>query len=152
MTKYATQTTVSVEKSRAEIEQILMKYGADQFMYGTDREKAMVMFRMHGKQIQFSLKYLPIGQFKYTPTRQVRSAENQKSAWEQDQRSKWRAFVLVIKAKLEAVESGIMSFEDEFLANILLPNGQTVSNFLVPQLENVYEFGQMPPLLPFLKE
>lgn len=152
MSKYATTTTVTVEKSRAEIEQILMRYGADQFMYGTDREKAIVMFRMKGRQIQFSLKYEPIEKFKYTPTRQIRTKENQQKAWEQDQRTKWRAFVLVIKAKLEAVESGIMTFEDEFLANIMLPNGKTVSDFIQPQIEEAYTSGKMPMLLPYFDE
>lgn len=32
---YAENTSVSSEKSRAEIERTLQKYGADQFMYGS---------------------------------------------------------------------------------------------------------------------
>ena len=31
---YAQQTQVSTDKSRAEIERTLQRYGADQFMYG----------------------------------------------------------------------------------------------------------------------
>jgi hypothetical protein len=34
-------------------------------------------------------------------------------------RQRWRALVLVIKAKLEAVEAGISTLESEFLANIV---------------------------------
>ena len=37
MTRYAATTTVSVEKSKAEIERLLTKYGCQQFSTGTDR-------------------------------------------------------------------------------------------------------------------
>ncbi len=70
--------------------------------------------------------------------------------WEQACRQKWRALYLVIKAKLEAVESGISCFEDEFLANIVLPDGSLVGNFMRPQIEQVYSSGNMPALLPMM--
>ena len=35
---------------------------------------------------------------------------------------------LVIKAKLEAVEAGVTTFEQEFLANMVLPDKTTVSD------------------------
>ena len=54
------------------------------------------------------------------------------------------------KAKLEAVESEITTFEEEFLAHILLPDGQTAGDYLLPQLERVYETGKMPTMLPML--
>ncbi len=68
--------------------------------------------------------------------------------WEQACRQRWRALALVIKAKLEAVSAGISVFEDEFLANIVLPDGQLVGQWLRPQLAVSYEGGRMPPLLP----
>jgi len=55
---------------------------------------------------------------------------------------------LVIKAKLEAVESGISVFEDEFMANIVMPDGRTVSEHVRPRIATAYESGEMPPLLP----
>ena len=54
----------------------------------------------------------------------------------------------MIKAKLEAVETGITEFEDEFLAHIVLPNGQTAGHWMRPQIAKAYESGSMPPLLP----
>lgn len=50
---YAINTSVSVDKSRVEIERTLQRYGADQFMYGWDEIKAMIMFRMSGRQIKW---------------------------------------------------------------------------------------------------
>ena len=149
---YAEKTTVSTDRSRAEIERTLQKYGADQFMYGWDQDKALVGFRMAGRQIRFLLP-MPDKRdrkFTHTPTGKVRKESSAYSEWEQACRQKWRALSLVIKAKLEAVEAGIAIFDDEFMANIILPNGSTVSDFMLPQIEDAYESGQMPKLLPHL--
>jgi hypothetical protein len=62
-------------------------------------------------------------------------------------RQRWRALALVIKAKLEAVESGIATFDEEFMNWILLPNGQTVGDMIRPKIEQVYLTGELPPLL-----
>ena len=63
----------------------------------------------------------------------------------------WRALNLVIKAKLEAVECGISVFEDEFMASIVLPSGDTVGDFMKPQIEQAYISRTMPSLLPMLE-
>jgi hypothetical protein len=63
-------------------------------------------------------------------------------------RARWRALALVIKAKLEAVESGITTFEEEFLAHIVLPDGTTLGQWAAPRLAHVYDTGAMPPMLP----
>ena len=63
-------------------------------------------------------------------------------------RQRWRALVLIVKAKLEAIEAGISTLEREFLADIIMPNNQTVGQWLAPQIEQVYLTGKMPPLLP----
>ena len=51
---------------------------------------------------------------------------------EQACRQRCRALLLIIRAKLEAVESGMTTLESEFLANILLPDGGTVGQWLSP--------------------
>ncbi len=150
---YAENTSVSTEKSRAEIERTLQRYNADQFMYGWDADKAVVGFRMAGRQIRF---LLPIPdkedcRFTHTPTGKVRKQNAAYNEWEQACRQKWRALSLVIKAKLEAVEAGIAIFEDEFMANIVLPNGDTVSQFMLPQIAAAYDQGEMPKMLPDLR-
>ncbi|RVU32673.1 hypothetical protein [Neptunomonas marina] len=151
---YAESTSVSTDKSRAEIERTLQKYGADQFMYGWDQEKAVVGFRMAGRQIKFLLP-MPrktASLFTETPTGKARTESAAHKAWEQACRQKWRALALVIKAKLEAVEAGIAIFEDEFMANIVLPNGATVSQFMLPQITEAYQKGSMPKMLPDLSD
>lgn len=150
MPTYASQTTVTSDKSRAEIERTLTRYGASSFMYGWDQLRAIVAFEMHGRRLKFVLP-MPerdSREFTHTPAKnQRRSAATAEAAYEQAVRQRWRALALVIKAKLEAVEAGIAEFEEEFLAYIVLPNGRTVGDFMVPQIAAVYESDQMPPLL-----
>jgi hypothetical protein len=151
---YAENTSVSVERSRAEIESTLARYGADQFMYGWDAERAVVQFRADNRVVRFRL-ILPDRndtEFWKTPARgRSRSQEQAYAAWEQACRQRWRALALVIKAKLEAVETGITTFEDEFLAHTLLPDGSTAGDWLGPQIADAYATGRMPSILPALE-
>ena len=72
--------------------------------------------------------------------------------YEQAVRQRWRALALAIKAKLEMVESGITTLEQEFLAYIVLPSGQSVGEWLAPQMERADITGRMPALLPLMEE
>lgn len=110
--KYAEQTTVSSERSRAEIETILGRYGASSFAYMWQGTTALILFEYNGKRIKFMLR-LPSRDdkaIKCTPERgTVRSREAQEKAYKQAVRQKWRALTLVIKAKLKAegVSAGV---------------------------------------------
>lgn len=148
MARYAEGTSVPVERSRAEIEQTLMRYGARAFSYGWDGERAVIMFEAHERRIRFDIEMPPLRDYIYTPTGQRRSPGSAEDFRAKAVRQRWRALLLIIKAKLEAVESGIVSFEDEFLAHVMLPDGSKVGQWMSPQLEEVYETGQMPELLP----
>lgn len=148
---YAGKTTVSVAKTKAEIEELIAKAGANQFVSGYSQNIALIGFTLDRRQIRFALP-LPDKmetRFWYTPERKnKRSKEQAISAWEQECRSKWRALFLIIKAKLEAVESGISTVEREFFYDIVLPSGVTVGQYMAPQIQNAYESGTMPPMLP----
>ena len=142
---YASQTSVSVARSKAELERLLTRYGADQFAYLTDTTGAMVAFRMKKRHVRFLMPMPPRDDFVLTPGGRARKwAEDIDKAWEQAQRSRWRGLVLIVKAKLEAVETGISSFEREFLSDIVLPDGRTVHDLLAPQLEDAYSSAEMP--------
>ncbi len=158
MSRYAAKTTVPVERSRAEIEATLARYGAEQFMYGWDAGGALIAFVIQvapeqKRQVRFQLPLPARGERRFTHhTRGMRTPTEAERLWEQACRQRWRALVLVVKAKLEAVESGIATFEDEFLAYIMLPDGRTVGGWVGPQLEAAYDpdRGVMPASLPLL--
>ena len=149
MSRFAEKTKVASDKSRAEIERTLTRYGADQFMYGWREETAIVAFRSNRRHIKFTLPMPKRDDpaFTETETGRSRSASAAEAAFEQAVRQRWRALALVIKAKLEAVEAGITEFDDEFMAHIVLPNGQTIGHWMRPQIESAYSSGKMPPLI-----
>lgn len=145
---YAENTQVSSEKSKMEIEQTLARYGASSFASGWQGQRAVITFEAHGRRIRFDLP-LPSPEEKRFTHRGYsrRTLEQSRNAYDQEVRRLWRAMLLAIKAKLEVVESGIASFEEEFMAHIVLPNGATVGKWMTPQLHQAYTVGQMPPLL-----
>lgn len=151
MSRYAETTSVGSDRSRAEIEATLARYGATSFMYGWDEHRAIVGFISNGRQVRFLLP-MPdraAKEFTHTPAKNLRRTPAQaEQAFEQAVRQRWRALSLVIKAKLEAVAAGIVTFDEEFAMHFLLPNGQTVGEWVTPQIERVYADGGMPALLP----
>lgn len=152
MKRYAQDTEVSSEKSRIEIERTLTHYGADQFMYGWKDTAAIIAFRAKGRNIRFVLPMPSKDDKRFFKDGRgaIRDPSRRLAAWEQDTRQRWRALALCIKAKLEAVASGITQFDDEFMAQIVLPNGQTMSEHAQPLIARAYEYGEMPALLPHL--
>lgn len=148
MSIYAKTTNVSIDRSKAEIERNLMRYGASHFAYGTDHKSAKIGFVYKGRNIRLNLPLPNPDDFRSTPSgRMRRGNEGMLLAWEQACRASWRALNLIIIAKLEAIQSGIASFENEFLAYTALPSGQTIGDMITPRIDKIIESGKMPNLL-----
>jgi len=150
VTRYASATTVDSAASRAEIERTLVRYGASAFMYGVRSGEAVVGFDMDGRRVRFRLP-LPSpndDEFRLTETGRRRSAKSASDAYEQAIRQRWRALLLCVKAKLESVASEIETFDDAFMAQLVLPGGETVGERMAGQLDAVLRSGNLPPLLP----
>lgn len=130
---YAKDTRVPVDRSRAEVEKLVAKHGADQFINGWEQGRAMIGFRLNHRYIRMSL---PL------------EAKGRGQNADQVVRSRWRLLVLVLKAKLEAIAGGVSTVEEEFLANIVMPDNQTVGRHLLPRIAEAYKTGKLPPLLP----
>jgi hypothetical protein len=131
MMAYAARTIVPVSESIAEIEKTVRRYGGKQFAFGVSDEHAVIGFTMNGRQVRFNV---PFGE--------------KDGGYSQRQRQRMRAMLLVIKARLEAVESGVEAFEDSFLANIVMPSGRLLGQEVRAQIAAAYDTGEMPKLLP----
>ena len=128
---FAKDTSVPVVRTQTEIRNTLQKYGATGFMFGEGNGHALVMFEMKGRRIKFILP-LP-------------KPDDKKGA--QLERTRWRCLLLAIKAKLECAATGITTFEQEFMAHIVMPNGLTVHENIAPAIASSYRDGKMPALL-----
>jgi len=152
---YAEGTSVSVERSKAELDGILARYGATQRGTFVDDEKglAIVMFQLASRSFKIEVplpkpepkpKIEPRGWWSWTTVK--------KSAWvvakhQQACRERWRAVVLMVKAKLELVEIGISTAEREFFADMMLPDGRRLHAALEDDLAKAYLTGGPPTLL-----
>lgn len=150
MSAYAEGTTVTPEKSQAEIAKLLLRYGANGFTYGWDNGFAQVAFRAHERVVRFTVPLPDPGEQRFRVTETGRARRDPESAYDAEVRRRWRAMVLVIKAKLEAVDTGVTTFEDEFMAHIVLPDGRTVGDVVRERIQAAYELGHAIDLLPGL--
>lgn len=128
---YAAGTKVPVVQSKAEIERLVTeKYGADAYGSFTKVETAHVMFCLDGRNIMFKMRVDPSPQMA---------------------RKNWRALLLVIKAKLESVSSGIETLEEAFLSQVVAPDGKTYGEHMIPAISSDYKEHNVP-LLPNFSE
>jgi len=153
MAKYASTTTVAPENSRAEIERVLKRYGADGFQYATQGNRAGVAFTVNKIMVKISLT-LPSeadDEIRLDRWGGVDYESRIKNRLDQALRQRWRALFLVVKAKLESVESGIETFEEAFMPHMVIPTGEhagkTVGEIMLPTFTRALESGVMPKLL-----
>ncbi len=145
--KYASGTTVTPARSREELDKLLGKYGATGFGYVNQKHAAAIMFELNGRTYRYLAKMPQLEDFKKTSSGLFLSSVNQKKAWEQAVKEQWRALVATIKGKLIAVDSGIETFEEVFMDYTVMGNGQTVREYYEPQLETMYQTGELPKML-----
>lgn len=144
MSPYAEGTSVTPERSQAEIATILRRYGADGFAYGWEGSQAAVTFAAQGRRVRFVVPLPHRDDHAYSDGGRARKPAQIDAAVEAEVRRRWRALTLAIKAKLEVVETGISTFEEEFLAHIVLPSGRTVAEETLPAIQQAYDTGRMP--------
>lgn len=131
MRRFAARTKVSVADTRQEIESTLTRYGAKKFAFSIESTQAVMMFEISERRVRF---ILPL------PREEGSKANNER-------KQKWRALLLCLKARLESVASNIETFEEAFLAHVVMPDGQTVAQHTIPTIAAAYKSGNMQPLL-----
>lgn len=150
MTTFAAGTSVPVGRTKVEIEHLLEKWRAHRIGMATEERAACVAFSIGQWHVRFRMP-LPHEQ-DYAKARGGRHnhlfvlTERQKMA-DQAARERWRALLLTIKAKLVSVENGVETFEEAFLAHLVVPGGATVGQLALPAVLEGLKTGTMPPLL-----
>ena len=129
---FAQGTEVPVERTRAEIEKLITRnYGAKEFGSAVMGEAASIQFVLQGRRVRFMLKLPDRDWAREVVIKRKRSRYYRKDMVPEslviplidaEYRRRWRCLLLAIKAKLEVVESGIATFDEEFLAHIVIDN------------------------------
>ncbi len=136
---YAEGTTVSISKSLMDIDALTARYGAANYSYWKQEKTTTIAFEIDGIGVRIAVNMPERDSEEYTRTDKgkPRSPDVADKAWNQACKSRYRALHLVVKAKLESVETGIATFEEEFLAFIVLPNGYTIGENILPKLNEL---------------
>lgn len=139
---YAKDTEVPFERSVAEIVGLLKKAGAEQIAQVDERARFTIEFSLADRMIRFRVESTGAEQIEAMrgPRQDFARVEAQ---WH---RQRGRALLLVIKAKLESIESGVETFEEAFLANVVMANGETVYDRIAAPIAAEYATGA-PTLL-----
>lgn len=120
--KYAEGTKVSVESSRAEIASILSKHGVDSMGWATKAGVDTLYFELKGGAFRLQIARPSPEEVR----RMYPNAWDYAAKTEAEWRRRWRANVLLLKAKLEFIESGDSTIERELLPYRLLEDGRTL--------------------------
>lgn len=146
--KYAVETTVTPDQTLNEIRLVLKRYNATSFGLLEEAQRIGIAFEMHSRRVRFTMPIPQPNEYLKKVNGAAMTAVQSKGAHQKAIRSRWRALLLTIKAKLESVESGIETFEEAFMGQLVLPDGHTMAEWAAPQIESIYSSGKMPPLLP----
>ena len=139
---YAKRTTVPVHQSKGQIETLLRKHGAIQFNFAHDTIRNVIglQFQFTARAYRFIVPMPSADKLRISPGGRTRTDLQVIEQMDQEERRVWRALLLIIKAKMEAVESGIETFEEAFLAQTVLPGSNAVlGKDIQPLIEQAYE-------------
>lgn len=133
-TKYAEGTKVPVESSRGEITGILAKHGVQRMGWQTGPEGDQLLFELNGNRYRFEIVKPTLEEVKAD---YVANGGRWNLVYDEDAkvaaewRRRWRANVLLIKAKLEFADGGDTSVEREFMPYLLVAGGRhTLAEFI----------------------
>lgn len=106
---YAKGTTVSVKESRDHISRLIERFAVNNLAAGVMGGQDFVMFDHGGQTYRFT----------------VDPVDN-----EPEYRRRWRVLVLHVKTSLVIVDEGVRDFDTVFMADRILPNGQSWGEYV----------------------
>lgn len=141
--KYAETTSVPVDRSQSEVRAILDAQGCTKFGLMDDGPRTAIQAVLTKDGASVTLRFVLADPDK--TDKEWRFAVPEKI--QQERRRRWRCLVVMLKAKFAAVESGIVTFQDEFLAHLVLPGGRTVGEWAGTEIGPAIAAGKMPSRL-----
>lgn len=135
MPRYAEGTRVSVIDSRGEITGILAKHGVTRMAWGTAPEGDELQFELGGHRFRFDIPRPTVEEVRAAYLASGRTEwgwgqTDQVAQMDAEWRRRWRANVLLLKAKLEFIEGGDTTLEREFMPYMLTASGETLGDWI----------------------
>lgn len=130
-----------------EIRKLLTKFGCSRFGTMTDNEhgELLVQFSHRGRDVTAKASYRGyaaawLKEHPFGPRTRGTRTEHERKALAQAEISVCSILRDWIKGQVMAIETGVLTFEGEFLGQILLPTGRTVleqveASQMLPQIE-----------------
>ncbi len=143
-------TAVAVERSEEQIKKLLRKFSVQAMRFTSYPSYATLEFvrkDKEGKLVSYRIRVIPkVAKYARNPPRELDQAERQV----------WRVVYWWLKSKIEAIDFGLVEFEDDFLPYLLLTNDTggtgTVAEMLKPRLQGLAQgadlFGGLQRALP----
>jgi hypothetical protein len=139
--RYAEGTDVPVDRSRGEITGILAAHGVERMGWHTGPEGDELLFEIEGGQYRFSIRKPSLDDVKDQARldgKDLRYIPDWNAKVAGEWRRRWRAHVLLLKAKLEFIDGGDTTVTRELLPYRVLKGGQTLEEAILagglPQL------------------
>lgn len=124
MARYAEGTTVTVAQSRGDITGILTKHGVDTMAWGANPKGDYLAFELGGHSFRLDIVKPTVDDI-YRMWPNHRDTDSKMAA---EWRRRWRATVLLLKAKLEFADGETSTIEQELMPYILLRDGSTLGS------------------------
>ncbi|HTE59842.1 MAG TPA: hypothetical protein VK631_05785 [Solirubrobacteraceae bacterium] len=149
MSRAYSTTTVPIEKSQAEIRALLGRHGATQFAFGEEVDTkgvwwAVVQFTHGAMMVRLRVPYKvdeAAARAKAANARTKTLADFRIELAEQEAKRIWRVIAWNLKARLVAVEEGVESIAEAFLAHVVLPDNRTVYERIAEDNPRLIESG-----------
>lgn len=150
-------TAVPVERSQGEVRKLLTRHGASRFAFGEETDSAgvrwaMVQFGHGGLMVRMRVPHKPVDRHQVSSKYQrSRTKTRDEIAGELEEQAKriWRVIAHNLKARLVAVEEGVETFAEAFLAHLLDPRTNTT---IYEQLADTGSVELGRPLAGLLEE
>lgn len=127
MARYAEGTKVSVDSSRAEITAILAKHGVDTMAWAGNPAGDKVMFNLKGGQYRLDIIRPTLAEVRAL----YPNAYDYNAKLDHEWKRRWRANVLLLKAKLEFADGETTTIDRELLPYRVLKGGKTVEETML---------------------
>lgn len=117
-------TNVEVERTQMELAKMLRKHGADQFGFSESHDLAELAFRKGALAVRMRVPIRPMTEAAARALARERKQSMDKAVGarqEQEARRVWRVLYWLVKSRMEAIEAGVETFEQAFLAHFLDP-------------------------------